>query len=107
MTIKELLKDNERVWLSIMPEDKEKFLRLAKDEGFIWLNGNAIQPFDGCNGHMSVHNDMRIASVPWFAWFHPSTESIPKYSFSEFLNGNLVKAKDELISFDVETEINN
>ena len=107
MTIKELLKDNERVWFSILPEDKEKFLKLAKEEGFIWLNDNEIQPSDGCNGHMSVRNDMRIASVPWFAWFHPSTESIPKYSFEEFLKGKLVEAKDEFIGFAVETEINN
>lgn len=102
MTLKELLKDNERVWLSIMPDDKERFLQLAKEEGFIWLNGNKIQPSDGCNGHMSVHSDMRIASVPWFAWFHPSTETIPKYCFAEYLNGKLVEAKDEFISFDIE-----
>ena len=101
MTIKKLLKDNESVWFSILPEDKEKFLRLAKYEGFIWLNGNEIEPSDGCNGHMSVHDDMRIASVPWFAWFHPSTESIPKYSFAEFLNGKLFEAKDELMSVEV------
>lgn len=99
MTIKELLKDNERVWLSILPEDKEKFLRLVKEEGFIWLNGNEIQPSDGCNGHMSAHSDMRIASVPWFAWFHQSTENIPRYSFAELLNGKLVEAKDKLIGF--------
>ena len=99
MTIKELLTDNESVWFSIMPDDKERFLQLAKEEGFIWLNGNTIQPSDGCNGHMSVHSDMRIASVPWFAWFHPSTESIPKYSFGEFLNGKLVEAKDEYVDF--------
>lgn len=102
MTIKELLKDNERVWLSILPEDKEKFLRLVKEEGFIWLNGNEIQSSDGCNGHMSVRNDMRIASVPWFAWFHPSIEVVPRYSFAEFLNGKLVEAKDEFVGFTVE-----
>ena len=99
MTIKELLADNESVWFSIMSEDKEKFLRLAKEDGFIWLNGNEIQPSDGCNGHMSAHSDMRIASVPWFAWFHPSTVDIPRYNFSEFLNGKLVEAKDEFVSF--------
>lgn len=97
MTIKKLLKDNESVWFSILPEDKEKFLRLAKDEGFIWLNGNEIQPSDGCNGHMSVHNDMHIASVPWFAWFHPSTDNIIKIDFAEFIKGNIADSNDVLI----------
>ena len=83
------------------------FLRLVKEEGFIWLNGNAIQLSDGCNGHMSVHNDMRIAGVPWFAWFHPSTEKIPKYSFAEFLKGKLVEAKDKLVGFEIADDLKN
>ena len=97
MTIKELLKDNETVWFSIMPEDKEKFLRFAKEEGFIWLNGNGIQPSDCCNGHMSVHRDMHIANVPWFAWFHQDTAHIKKLDFAAFLSGRITESKDELI----------
>ena len=98
MTIKELLRDDESVYFSILPDDKDKFLKSVKEEGFIWLNGNEIKETDYCNGHMAVHRDMHIASVPWFAWFHPSTEHIKKLDFSEFLKGYVSEPKDRLVS---------
>ncbi len=102
MRIKEVLKENERVYFSILPDDKDRFLKQAKEEGFVWLNGNEINESDCCNGHMAVHKDMRIAIVPWFAWFHPDTASIPKIDYSSFLNGEYTESKDELIAYDLE-----
>ncbi len=101
MTIKELLKDNDRVYFSISSADKKHFLQFAIDEGFKWLNGDEITLNDNCHDHMALTNDMHLAFVPWFAWFHPSTGNVPKYSFAEFLNGKLVEAQDELISSDI------
>lgn len=98
MTIKELLKANEQIYFSILPNEKDKFLKQVKEEGFVWLNGNEINETDVCNGHMAVHRDMRIASVPWFAWFHPDTAQIQKLCFSEFLKGKIVESDDKLIS---------
>lgn len=104
MTIKELLEENESVWFSIKPEDKEKFLKQVKKEGFTWLNSDEIEETDCCNGHMAVHRDLRIASVPWFAWFHPDAKHIKKLDFSEFLKGNFAESKDELIAVSFETQ---
>ena len=102
MTIKELLTKNECVYFSILLDDKDIFLKQVKTEGFRWLNGEEIKETDCCNGHMAVHSDMRIASVPWFAWFHPDRSSVPKYSFSEFTKGILVTAKDVFVSFSLQ-----
>lgn len=97
MTIKELLTENECVYFSILPDDKDKFLKQVKTEGFLWLNGEEIKETDCCNGHMAVHSDMRIASVPWFAWFHQDTAHIKKLDFAAFLSGRITESKDELI----------
>ena len=99
MKITDLLKDNEKVYFSILQEDKETFLELAKDEGFKWISGDEIKPGDGCNGHMAVHRDMKMANVAWFCWFHPAAADIPKYDFAEFLKGNLVISGDKLVSY--------
>ena len=104
MTIKELLKDDETVYFSVLPDEKTAFLKMVKEEGFVWLNNTEINESEGCNGHMAVHRDMHIASVPWFAWFHSSTECIKKLDFTEFLKGNLVESKDELIAVSFKTQ---
>ena len=96
MTITELLEKYERVYFSILPDDKPKFLQLLRTEGFTWLNGSEIKVTDECNGHMSVRRDKKIASVAWFVWFR--RDDIPKLDFEEFLKGNIVKSEDKFVA---------
>ena len=43
-TLKQFLKDDERVWFEITEQDKEKFLQFAKDNNCKWMNGDEILP---------------------------------------------------------------
>lgn len=85
MNLKDLLKCEEKVFFSVSLQDRENFLKFAKENGCMWLNGKEIDPLqDGCNGYMSIHSDLRIANVPYFAWNHPQTKDVIKYNFSNY-----------------------
>lgn len=101
MQFAELFENCEKVYFSIMTDDKDKFISMLEDESFHWLDGSPVKKGDGCNGHMAVHSDKHIANVAWFCWFHPQAADIPKYDFAEFLKGNLVTSGDRLVSYTV------
>ena len=98
MELLELLKTNERIFFSVLPKDKTEFLSFVKSQGCTWLNGSEIKETDSLNGHISIHKDLRIGNVPYFAWFHPQNENVLKLDFAEYKNGIIKESKDELIS---------
>lgn len=77
-TIKELLKESERVWFYLKDKETERaFVNELCEYGATYLNGSQIT-VESCSPIMSVHNDMKVAHLMimiWNASFSPSFES--------------------------------
>ena len=66
--IKDLLEQNERVWIYLKSDQETRdFMRDAKAEGFRWLNGDEIPAED--RGHIiGIQKDLRIGHVSMYIW---------------------------------------
>ncbi len=95
---KKTIGDSKKLWFEISEQDLHRFLVYAKELGCTWLNGDEIDPdHQICSCHMSIHADLKIASVPYFTWFSDDFSSVKKLLFSEFLQGKECYPKSKFI----------
>lgn len=61
--IKELLQNNNEIVFILNDESKNKFLKEAKNEGFMWFTGKPIDEHDMCSYHVVVDKDKIIGNI--------------------------------------------
>lgn len=88
--LEELLQKGD-VWFSL--RDKKGFLKWAKEQGCVWMNGSEINPEGDCFFHMAIHQDLTIANVAMHAWVSEVFKNKPKYVFEDFIKEKLTLVK--------------
>ncbi len=63
MILKDLLKDKEEVVIELNENNRQQFLKQAKDEGFKWNSNKGIQENDECAFHISINKDGYIGNI--------------------------------------------
>jgi hypothetical protein len=94
---KEVCGKDECVWFEIQGDEGKNFLKWAKDLGYIWLNGEEIEPQKGADFfHFSIHSDGKLAYVSMMVWAtkHEKFANIKRYMFCEYIQGNFVSPKE-------------
>ena len=87
-TLKQFLKDDERVWFEITEQDKEKFLQFAKDNNCKWMNGDEILPKkNNCGSHMGINKDLELGFVSLCCWFLKADNEPRKIKFKDVIGG--------------------
>lgn len=82
MVLKDLVKNEQEVVISLSEENREKFLKQAKKEGFKWLNGDEIQNDDKCFFHVSISQTGRIANISAMCYAKSKKlRALPRYEY--------------------------
>lgn len=79
------------VWFEMQPNEREKFLKWAKDLGCVWLSETIINPSEQINfTHFSISSQGKLGIVPMVTWAskQPEFQNVKKYVFREFVKGN-------------------
>ncbi|MBE5738928.1 MAG: hypothetical protein E7354_04300 [Clostridiales bacterium] len=62
--LKELIKNDERVWFEIEDSHKKQFLLFAKDNNCTWMNGDEILPTENnCGNLMGINSENKLGFV--------------------------------------------
>ncbi len=69
--LKDLLKDNEQVWFQIEDDrnQKQAFLKWAKQNGCKWSNKAIIQENDDCGIFMAIDKNLNLGYMGGHCWF--------------------------------------
>ena len=85
-TIKEILNQNKQVWFFIEENERSAFLKYAKENGCIWLNGNEINPDeDVCGFVMGIRQNLTMGFVPMFRLVNKEKQSPQIIKFKDIL----------------------
>lgn len=83
--LKELLKKEKCVWVSIEPQQRQDFLKFAKDCGFKWFTGKEISLNDDCWLTVAMFDDLTIANIPaMHIVFGSDRHIVYKINFTDF-----------------------
>ena len=82
-TIKELLKENERVWFYLKDKDSERdFVQELREYTATYLNGSQVT-IESCSPIMAVHHDMKVAHLMIMIWNASFSSSFEKCASPE------------------------
>ena len=88
-TLKQILKNQKHIWVSIEEIEKTEFLKYAKEQGCRWLDGSEIDPDeDNCGYHMGIRNDLTIGFVLGLCWCMNQNNKPKKIIFKDILGVN-------------------
>ena len=85
--LEELLKKGE-VWFELEPNERRNFLRLAKVNGFKWINGKKITVKDECFFHIAVKDNKTLANIPAVCWVKDKKYPACRVVFKDFLKNS-------------------
>lgn len=85
-TLEQLLKRDKHIWFSILDEEKEQFLKFAKDNGCKWMSGDEIKPkADNCGYHMGINSKKQMGFVSMWCWFANPNNKPRKIIFKDII----------------------
>ena len=100
--LKDLLKNNETVWIFIGDDDelKARFMKQVKDEEFTFGEETSIDTYK-CGNAMAIHNDMSIRYVPLHIWSMSRNvdgyKDIPRVCYEEYVDGGEEYWRDPVV----------
>lgn len=77
-TIKELLGSEKEIWVRLTQENYRAFFAQAKEEGFVWTNGQEISDAERFAHCVSVFQSGKMAYVSCFALFGAPGKGVGK-----------------------------
>lgn len=82
MILKDLLKDKEEVVIELNENNRQRFLKQAKYEGFKWIGNKDIQENDECAFHISINKDWYIGNISTMCYIKSKElQALPRYQF--------------------------
>lgn len=83
----ELLKTEKCVWVSMESQQRQNFLKFAKDVGFKWFTGQEISLNDNCWLTVAMFDDMTIANIPaMHRVFAADRHTVYRVNFSDIIS---------------------
>ncbi|MBR0189224.1 MAG: hypothetical protein IJQ23_02415 [Clostridia bacterium] len=83
--LEEMLKKEGEIGFILGQNERRKFLRWAKSNGFKWMNGQEIKETDDCFFHMVVEKDKTIANISAGCWIKDKEHPSCRLTFKDFL----------------------
>ena len=79
--IKELLQQEQEIWVRLTKQNRAAFLRQAKAEGFCYFNGKQIDESDDTFLIAAVSANGTIAKVPCFCLSSPQFANVKRIDY--------------------------
>ena len=85
-TLKEIIKNDNHIWFYVEKDEKEDFLRFAKENNCIWINGNEINlKEDKCSHFMGITKNNKLGFIPIQCWMIKGKNQARKINFKDIL----------------------
>lgn len=85
-TLKEIIGRDKHVWFYVEEEDKKRFLKFAKVNGCVWINGAEINvKEDSCSHFMGITQNCKLGFIAVQCWLMKGKDVARKIKFKDVL----------------------